>query len=735
MLQDVSLDLKAILKSPNFSNLLEKDDLKSLGAIVVADFNADLSSRSKWVERYDMALKLALQVAETKTTPWQDAANVKFPLLTIAAMQYHARAYPALINGPTPVSCRTMAPAPAQIQLPPQPDQNNQQQMMAYQKVASQIIAKARQDGQKYHAAQFKAKRISEHMSFQLLEEDEQWEEEMDKLLLVQAIAGCAFKKSFFDPVKGINRSECVNPLDLVVSYYTKHLDTAPRVSHTIRLFANDLKERELRGVFNPVEEDEEAERILPADKLQTPAADERAGVTPNQQDAEKPFELIEQHRWIDLDGDGYAEPYVITVRYDTEQVLRIVARFTYDDISFNDDQQIVRIQPITCFTKYPFIPSPDGGFYDIGFGALLGPINHSIDTAINQLLDAGSLSNSGGGFLGRGFKGRKGSLFFRLGEWKQTDATGDDLRKSIFPLPIREPSGVLFNLLGLLIQYGQQIAGATDTMQGEAPGQNTPAETSRITLEQGMKVFNGIYKRTHRAFTQELRKLFKLNQVFLSDESTYYTAKEEASSKIFQADYSGPANMIRPAASAFYMSDSQRLNQATAVLQVAMAGPGYNQYRVHKQYLEALKVADIDDLLPDPQGPNAIPPAPNPKLQIEQLKAQTKQLEMQVNLRIEQLHIAAEAEKVQAEIQNLKAETMKLLAEAEGVDTGQQIALINAQIGAKKNAQDALVKSLQILQKVMESQKDGNQSGGIAGLASAPGNDQIPGIPTTGAY
>lgn len=754
MLKDLRLNLKKVMASSNISDMLDKESLDQLGHEVIESFNSDRASRMDWEKRNETANKLALQVVEKKTFPWPDAANVKFPLLTIAAVQYHSRAYPALISGPKPVACRTMAPAPAPMEFPPAPEQAQQilqqaqqaaqqrpqqggqpggqpqgtqggptpeqkqmiqkaqQQVQQYQQAVQQMKQKAQQEAAAYRKAQLQAQRIAEHMSYQILEEDDQWEEEMDKLLLIQAIAGCAFKKTYFDPVAGVNRSECVSPRDLVVSYYTKNIDTSPRTSHILRMFRNDLKERQIRGVFNEIDASEhyEGEQTYHSNQLNyelEAGADERAGVSPNPADHQSPFELIEQHCWLDLDGDGYAEPYVVTVRYDTRQVMRVVARFTNTDIEFDHEKEaIIRINPTTYFTKFPFIPSPDGGFYDIGFGALLGPINNSIDTALNQLLDAGSLSNAGGGFLGRGFKTRKGDMRFKLGEWKQTDSTGDDLRKSIFPLPVREPSSVLFNLLGLLIQYGQQVAGATDVMQGQSPGQNTPAETSRNTLEQGMKVFNGIYKRTHRSLTQEFRKLFRLNQIFLADGSTYYTAKAEASSKIYQADYSGPAGMVRPAADPFYMSDSQRLNQATAVLQAAHGSPGYNLYVANKQYLQALKVADIDEILPDPKGPNAVPPPPNPKLQIEQMKVQVKQMEIQLKMKIAQMDLAAGAEKVQAEIQLLNAKAQQAMSVAGGVDMGHQIEMIKVQLEAKKLEQEGQLRTIEILQKIMEGNK-----------------------------
>jgi chaperonin GroES len=709
MLKDIRLKLKEVVLSPNLSEKLGKEELDELGLRAVEQFDRDQASRSDWLKRNDTSLNLALQVAELKTFPWPDAANVKFPLLTIAAVQYHSRAYPALINGPTPVDCRIMANAPTAPQLPPPPPQAQGQQqgqqpppeVQKWQQQVQQIKQKAMQETMQYGAAKERAARVAGHMSYQILEEDEQWEEQMDKLLLIQAISGCAFKKTYFDPVTGHNVSECLSPRDLVVNYYTKSLETSPCVTHIIPMFKNDLRERVVRGVFNEMEGGDDLVPPSPTPyAMDSRQADERQGVVAQTGDPNTPYLILEQHCLLDLDGDGYAEPYIVTVRYDTKQVLRIVARFTSVDINYAPDStDIVRINPIQIFTKYPFIPSPDGGFYDLGFGSLLGPINESIDTAINQLLDAGSLSNAGGGFLGRGFKGKSGDLRFRLAEWKRVDCTGDDLRKNIFPLPTKEPSAVLFNLLSLLIQYGQQVAGATDIMQGESPGQNTPAETSRNTLEQGMKVFNGIYKRTHRSFTQELRKMFKLNQIYLADESKYYAPGAKSSSKILNADYGGTADMVRPAADPFYMSDSQRMNQATAVLQLASTVPGMDTYVAAKRYLTAWKVDNIDELLPDPKGPNAIPPKPDPKMELEKMKLQSKEMDGKIKLQIVQMELAAEAQKIQAEIKLLEAQAIKELADAKGVESGHAIAMLEAQIGAKKAHMEGISKVLKVMQ------------------------------------
>jgi chaperonin GroES len=334
--------------------------------------------------------------------------------------------------------------------------------------------------------------------------------------------------------------------------------------------------------------------------------------------DASTPYEILEQHCYIDFDQDGYAEPYIVWINKSNKQVLRIVARYFESSIEYDNKNKVLCITPETYFTKFPFIPSPDGGFYDLGFGVLLGPLNQSIDTIINQLIDAGTMAVTAGGFLSRGIKIRGGNTNFAPLEWKHVDSTGDDLRKGIVPLPVREPSQVMFTLMGMLINYGERIGGSVDILVGENPGQNTAAETTRTMAEQGQKIFSGIFKRTYRSLAQEFKKLYRLNQLYMDDDTFQ---SDLGDFNIFADDYNGPSSDIKPAADPNIVSDSQRVHQAQAIM--AIAGPDMNMYNVKKKYLEAIKVTNIEMYLPDPKGPNAIPPKPDVKVQIEQMKLQ----------------------------------------------------------------------------------------------------------------
>ena len=651
------LKLEKILQSENLAEEFDNTDLNRIAAVVKSGYETDVNSRKEWEERMESAMKLALQVMEEKTFPWPKCANVKFPLITIAALQFSSRAYPALISDNRVVKTRVIGADP---------------------------------DGSKLA----RAEAISQHMSYQILEEDEAWEEEMDRLLIAIPIMGCAFKKSYFDSYKGHNVSECVHAWDLVVDYFARSIDTAARITHVIYRTPNEIKERMRGGSFLEFD-------IKQADLQQTPVEQTRneiRGRTPSN-DSNASHRLLEQHVWLDLDGDDYDEPYVVTYHDPTGKICRIIRRFENEDVVFRGTR-VVRIKPHRYFTKYGFIPSPDGGFYDLGFGALLGPINETVNTNINQLIDAGTMATTGGGFLGRGIRIKGGKLSFAPNEWKKVEQTGDDLRKHIIPLPVREPSGVLFNLLGLLIQYGERISSVTDMMAGENPGQNQPATTSMAVLDQGMKIFSGIFKRIYRSMKEEFRKLYILNQRFLEPQQYFEIMDTGETGEIALDDYrSGDPNDIKPAADPNMIADSQRLLQAEALSARSMSVPGYNQSAVEKRYLEAMKIQDINEVYPtDEQGQPVIPAPPNPEIQttmaeleFEREKFQFEQMEKISRLEMDGL-------KLDAEIMKIESTAILNMAKAEGEEAGRQFDQYKADLENMKSSRENLTKQIEAM-------------------------------------
>jgi len=687
---DVKININKLMNSPNIVEMLDQRDLTTIGFNVITEFNLDKDSRSQWEGRVESAMKLALQVAESKSFPWTNASNIKFPLVTIAALQFHSRAYPALI--------------PSDQVVKVDHDSTTNPDPRAVKEIEDRNL------------------RVEKHMSYQLLKQDECWESEMDKVLITVPIVGCAFKKTYWDFNEEHPVSENVLAKDFVVSYWTKNLKDCNRQSHVLYLSVNDVLSRQRRGVWSdfPLS----PPQTIPGDNL-SEAQDLAQGNHQPQSDPGTPYEFIEQHRWEDLDGDGFKEPYIITVHRESRKVVRIVANYFESSIKKNSKGEILNIKPESYFTKYPFIPSPDGGFYDIGFGILLGPLNESINTIINQLVDAGTMANTAGGFLSRGIKIRGGNYNFAPMEWKHVDSTGEDLAKGIYPLPVREPSNVLFTLLQTLVNYGERIVGSTDIMVGENVGQNTPAETSRTMAEQGMKVFAGIFKRIYRSLNEEVRKVYRLNQLYLPEEFKF------AGGAVLAADYQANGTDLRPAADPHVVSDVQRVMQAETLKQTALSTPGFNVYKVMRRYLEALKIPNIEEVLPDPQGPNAIQSGPDVKVQVEQIKAQERKLSLETKFKLGVMKLQQEAELNKAKILKMEAEASKALEEAGGIQAGHDIAMLQTKLGAAKAHQEGIMKSIEMMMKATEGavNYDSNATGilGLGGTSSDQGTQESP--------
>lgn len=692
------LDTKTLVSSKNIAEYLTEVELTHIGGIVYDGWVIDADSRAEWEDKTADAMRLALQVVEEKTFPWVNASNIKFPIITIAALQYQSRAYPSLIPGNSIVKTRIVGEDPT-------------------------------------GAVAARANRVANYMSYQILEEDESWEENMDKTLISQAIVGCAFKKTYFDPVLAHNVSENILAKDLYVPYFAKSLDKASRITQVLYMSKNDLLSRHRAGLF--LECDDYVSNPLPEEGELDKAQQEAQGILPSINDPEKPRELLEQHCYFDLDDDEYAEPYIVTVDKETKKVLRIVARYTKKDISEDRHKNVVHIKPTHYFTKYSFIPSPDGGFYDLGLGVLLGPLNESINTILNQLVDAGTLANTAGGFLGRGVKFRSGDNSFKPFEWKRVDSTGDDLRKNVIPLTVREPSSVLFQLLGLLIDYGNRIGMATDPQVGVNPGQNTPAETSRNMLNEGQRIFNAVFKRTYRALKEEFRKLYDLNSVFLEEKTLYLSLNKGIQESVLRMDFDKDNKEIVPMADPNMASKEQKVQQALTLKQAAAGAPGmYNMYEIEKKFLEALGVENIESVLPDPKGPNALQSAPDTKVVIETMKIEQKNMQFKMEMQFKMFDLMQEIEYLRAEITEKESRAALNMAQAEGIQEGHQIAAIQSAVALMKQKQEGLISALTVLRDLagMNKEKKGlvdGITGTMDGLDEGPDNQGVVQAPT----
>jgi len=580
------MKIQKLLELDNIASKLDKDELEKIGRDVVEGYESDLQSREPWEKDIQKWTELALQISKEKTYPWPKASNVKYPLLATAAMQFAARAYPSLVPSDG--------------------------------KIVKVAIVGYDPQGEKTD----RAERLGKHMSYQVMNEMDDWEEDMDKLLLSLPIVGTIFKKTYWNSAKQKNHSCLVFPKNLVVNYWAKSLEDAERKTEWFELSPRKIKEKQLLGIYrDDVDLATATSHAFPEDKIKD--VTQRV----SKDDETTPYLILEQHTYLDLDKDGYSEPYIVTVEYTSRSVLRIVARFTADDVKQNDKDQVISIEPLEFYTKYSFIPNPDGGFYDIGFGRLLGTINASVDTIINQLIDAGTLSNLQAGFLGKGLRIKMGESKFQPGEWKTVNATGDDLKKQILPLPVNPPSEVLMNLLQYLVQSGRDLASVAEIFVGKMPGQNTPATTTMASIEQGMKVFTAVYKRIYRSLTKEFRKLYKLNRQYL-DPKEYIAALDV---EIQQSDYLGDENDVVPGADPAAVSNQEKQQKAQVLLQ-AMGLGTLNVMEVTKYLLAAHEIPALEKFLQEPQ------PQPDPKMEEMKMKAQIEQQKAQSKMQLDQI-------------------------------------------------------------------------------------------------
>ena len=525
--------------------------LGSLGSQCVDDWRMDDGARNQWKTQTEQALSAAAQDAPgDKTYPFERSANVQYPLITVAAQQFAARAYPAIVKPGDAVSVAVLG---------------------------------RDESGEK----QARADRVKDYLNYQLFYRIADWEGDTDVLLNQLPISGCGFRKVYYDPHKGRPCSEFVNALHLTVPSDAKALKDAPRITQDFEVFPYQIAERRRSGMYRDVD------LLLDGNE-----------------DEQKPRQFIEQHRLHDLDDDGVEEPYIITVDVETSQVMRIEA--AYDDLDLElgeDGRTIIRIERWCPFVKYSFLPDPKGRFYDIGFGHLLAPINAVVNTIINQLLDAGHAQVAGGGFLAAGLRlqgsGQTNVLRFSPSEYKVVNAPGGDIAKAIYERPMPSPSPVLFELLGMLMDAARDISSVKDVLTGEA-GKAQTATATLALIEQGLQTFTAIYKRIYRSAKQEFQLLYECVSRY-GDAEEYARVLDIAGATLAK-DFNEADLDIQPVSDPASVTNMQRMAKA-GFLQ-GFLGKGLNDKEILTRIFEAADIADIEKLFPpEPEGP----PPPDP--------------------------------------------------------------------------------------------------------------------------
>lgn len=612
--------MNAVHGMANIAESLSDTKLAEIGARVYDDYQIDRKSRKDWEDKNKRMFKLAKLVAERKQWAGRDIHSIKYPLIAGAALQFNSRSLPELIKDGRAVKAKVLGFDP---------------------------------DGLK--AA--RGERVATHMSVQLQEFVPGWEEGMDYLLIYAPIVGSGFKKTYQCEVNDTVMSEFVMAENLVVDYWAPDIEKARRVTEIVQISQNEIIERMRSGRY--IEFD--------IKDLGSTSPEEDDHIQGEDEDA--PQVLLEQHRYLDLDDDGYAEPYIVLIHRDTQKVLRISARFDIDTVSFDDDGRVVRIPPVHYYTRYLFIPDPEGGFYGMGFGSLLWPLNEAINAIIDQLLDAGMNANRGGGFLGGDLqlgrnRGQHGNIQVAPGEWVPVKSRGIDIKQNIVPLPLAEPSMVLFQLLGFLVDAGKELAAQVDILSGQSPGTHVPAQSTLALIEQGLKVYGAIMKRVHRGLKAEYAKIRRLNWLYLPDED--YRIALDGGEAAGKADYRSGDLDIVPVSDPNAATDISRMMKSQALM--GMLNMGLNDFAIKRRALEAMDIENVNELLP-PESQQMSP--------AEELEMALKQAELQkiqADIALVQAKIQTEGGKAQNagvkaafDAEKLKMEKARIMNEAVG--------------------------------------------------------------------
>lgn len=666
----------------NLSGKLSEKDRQTLGSWVLQGYIADKATRQKWERRSDAAMDLAMQVVKEKTFPWPGAANVVFPLVTIASLQFSARSLTNLIQG---------------------------ENVYRYKVNGIQTDPKAKET----------AVLMGQHLSWQVLEQDTEWEPQHDRLFIYTSIVGTGFIKTSHDPDLEYPIDRFVTARDLVVDFNAESVESAARKTHVVPIARNKIYSRIQRKVYQDCSKEDwylDVPKIA-SEVESEPDKNNRVGLnTEATPDFLTPFRCYEQHVLLDLDQDGYYEPYIVTVESNSGYVLRLVSRWnTPEDVERDRDSgAIIRIKAHEYFTAFGFIPNPESNIYSIGFGTLLGPLNEAVSSGINQILDAGTMANSNGGFLSRGVKIRGGVLTIAPWEWKRVDSTGDDLRKSMVPLPVNPSSTVMFQLLGLIIQYSDRVAGTQEMMVGENPGQNTPAETSRSMVEQGMQVYAAIFKRFWRSMKNSAKKRHILNGMYLPEKSSFGKGSE-----IMRQWYKQNPDLVSPVANPNVTSKGQRVQKTSMVRQAAHTVPGYDVAYVERQWLLSLDVDDIDQAYP---GPDKTPPLPNPKMQVEEMKLKNTQIKIDFEKERFAHELLEQKRLNNATIAEIEARAISLIAAIGKDNAALQITAFDSIVQGMKSHNEMIDSRLQTLQGGQENGGSDKPDGGAGKASSGAG-------------
>ena len=531
----------------NLADFLEDDDLRTLAIDCVGKFDSDKNSRSDWEQTYKDGLdQLGLEI-EDRTTPWAGACGVFHPMLSEAVVRFQSQTIQEIIPAKGPVK--------------------------------TQIWGTLTDEREK------QAKRVQEYMNYQLIEVMTEYRSETEKLLFSLPLAGSAFRKIYFDPSMGRPTSMFVPAEDFVVSYNESDLEQAERYTHIMNRSTNQVRKLQVSGFYRDVE----LTTSHVEDNPITSKYNEIGGVTPSWDDNER-HQLLEMHCHLDIPGfedpDGVALPYVITIDKGSSTVLSIYRNWAEDDPHRIKKQH---------FVHYGYVPGI--GFYNLGLIHMIGGLAKSATSLLRQLVDAGTLSNLPGGLKTRGLRIKGDDTPIMPGEFRDVDVPGGAIRDNITFLPYKEPSSVLYQLLGNIVEEGRRFASMADLKVADM-NQEAPVGTTLAIMERAMKVQSAIQARIHASLKQEYKILSGVIRDYTSPDYPYETEEGEG---IKVEDFDDRIDVI-PVSDPNAATMAQRIMQYQAAMQLAAQSPGlYDLPLLHREMMELIGIPNAEKIVPMP--------------------------------------------------------------------------------------------------------------------------------------
>ena len=546
----------------NLADFLEEGYLGEISSGLRASYEDDMESRSEWEETYTQGLDQLGVKYDERTQPFQGASGVTHPLIAESVTQFQAQAYKELLPSGGPVKTQVL--------------------------------------GLQDAAREEQARRVKDFMNYQLMEVMEEFDPDMDQLLFYLPLSGSTFKKVYFDEAKQRAVSKFIPAQDLVVPYAASDLATASRVTHVLRMDGNEIRKMQLAGFYRDVElsafnhENEVRQKV-----------DELQGTSRTYSD--EIYTILEMHVDLDIEGfedmapdgepTGVAIPYIVTLDEGSGHILSVRR-------NFEEGGSIAKKQQY--FVHYKFMPGL--GFYGFGLIHMIGGLGRAATSILRQLIDAGTLANLPAGFKARGVRVRNDDEPLQPGEWRDIDAPGGNIRDAIIPLPYKEPSATLAQLLGVLIEGGRRFVSLADQQTGDT-NSAAPVGTTVAMLERGMKVMSAIHKRLHYAQRQEFRILARIFRDNMPADGYPYDVVG-GNRMIMAEDFDGRVDVI-PVSDPNIFSMAQRVTLAQTQLQLAQSNPQlHNLNAAYRRMYQALEVQNIDEILPPPAEPQPLDPA-----------------------------------------------------------------------------------------------------------------------------